>query len=191
MANDPFAARSKDYNDAVPIKQLPDGKYQAKIDTGVVGIAQSGKSIGNTYLRIGMIVFTGKYKGAKVSKLYDIDKISETKDGPKRIGIANLKGDFETLGVSQLINPLSTPNVKRALQAIKGSLCDIAIVTRNGYRNIYINDVVSSAPEATDDDLVEAQPKPKPKQPSNSKEDSDMVTADEVDVSEILEEFSS
>ena len=109
---------------------IPDGQYQAKLESAVIGNAKTSGRLQCTY--VFCVLTPEEFEGKKV---YKRDGLDSTEN------LEWFKGTLETLGASpEDIEDM--PNVPNVLNDLVGTVAEITVQTKDEFQNVYINEVV-------------------------------------------------
>lgn len=122
---------------------LPVGDHVTKLTGATLKEGTTEKTKGNLIVVFSFTVIAGEAKGQKGTKSINLDWTDEEGNQP---GLGLLKGDLETLGVK--LSKLE--NLPNALKKCVGLIVQVRSVEKNGYFNLYINQIVDT-PEDGDD----------------------------------------
>lgn len=161
---------------------LSEGRYVTVITAARFDEIKKGKQAGNPVIRVQFKVQTGPFKNRQTSKTYWIASINK-KDGSS-VGFSQLKGDCEKLGID-LPAEFSEKKLQEVFKKMVNSVCEIVIIEKGGFSNIYINRAVN-APDA--EEVEETEEEETETEEETEEEETEEEAEEEADEEEDAEE---
>lgn len=159
--------------------RLPAGKYQFEIKRAVLEESKFKYNLGHLQVTYDVMVITGPHKGAKARIIQDLETPADNaKNWPS--GMSRWKGHLETLKID-MPKSLDDKSIKATLASMIGVVFNGAcVINKNGYPNIYINDLVN-APSESDGDEDEVEDEDETEEDTETEETSEDETEDDED----------
>lgn len=116
---------------------LPDGKYQSTITKVHLATVKKGKLQGSVRVEFHGKILTGEFKGYPTWRGVNLEMQAK---GNMPSGVSLLKGDLQTLGAD--LKSLDEPSLLKVFKGLIGQNVEISASTREGWTNIYFNQLI-------------------------------------------------